>query len=180
MKKLTIHAIFGGERAKERREKRAARAAAERVAKTNCMAGLRARRAEDKCAAWNDGEILPFDERDLAECEIDERYSVERIVCKIKTRLPILLVPRVRGVEGAIGRAQRRAFARTKDGDKFIEAFPKMLAASIGKIEGRREKHRVRMAEQRSAHKTPGGRADTPAFRRARPVKQLKHKGSDV
>ena len=62
------------------------------------------------------------------------------------------MVPRVRGVEGAIGRASRCAFARTKDGDKFIEAFPKMLAASIGKIEERREQHRVRMAEKRSAH----------------------------
>ena len=150
------------------------------LGKTKCMGGLRARRAEDKNAAWNDGESLPFDEQDLAEYEIDERYSVVRTVCVIRTRLPILMVPRVRGVEGAIGRARLRAFARTQDGDRFIEAFPKMLAASIGKIEGRREKHRARMAEQRRAHKTPGGRADTPAFRRARPVKQLKHKGSDV
>jgi hypothetical protein len=128
------------------------------------MDRLRARRAEDKNAAWNDGESRPFDEQDdLADWEIDARYTVVRAVCVIKTRLPILMVPRVRGAEGAIARARRRAFARTQDGDKFIEAFPKMLASSIGKIEERREQHRVRMAEQRSAHKTPRGRADIPA-----------------
>ena len=147
-----INAVFGAGRAKERREKRAARAAAQRVTKTKSMAGLRTRRAEDKRAAWDDGKSTPIDEQDLAEYEIDDRYSVVRTVCVIRTRLPILMVPRVRGVEGAIGRASRCAFARTKDGDKFIEAFPKMLAASIGKIEERREQHRVRMAEKRSAH----------------------------
>jgi len=148
-----VHAAFGSDRAKERREARRSRDASQRAAKANIMREARARSAEEKRAAWNDGEVLPFDEQDDlgAAFEIDgRRYSVVRTVCVIKTRVPILLVPRIAGIEAAICLAQRRAFARAKDGDKFIEAFPKMLEACIGKIEARREKQRERAVKRRA------------------------------
>jgi hypothetical protein len=63
----------------------------------------------------------------------------------------LLLVAQISGIEAAIELAQRRAFARAKDGGQVLETFLKTLAACIDRIGARREKQRDRAIKRRAS-----------------------------
>jgi hypothetical protein len=149
-----VHAASGSDRAKERteerREARRSRDASQRAAKANIMQETRARRAEEKRATWRDGDVMP-------SSSLRQAFDgVERPVAVIIACMLLLLVAQIRGIEAAMGRAQRRAFARAKDGSMVLETFLKTLAACIDRIAARRKKQRERAVKRRASQSNSG------------------------
>jgi hypothetical protein len=94
---------------------------------------------------WKDGEVLP-------SSSLRQAFDgVERPVAVIIVCMLLLLIAQISGIEAAIGLAQRRAFARAKDGGRVLETFLKTLAACIDRIEARREKQRERAVKRRAS-----------------------------